>query len=48
MEIAKSKNVEHVGLMDENINEMGKKVSDLKIRDSNTREQLHAENTKLK
>lgn len=48
MQTAKSKSVEDVGLMEEKINEMGKELSDLKLRESTMREKLQAENTRLK
>jgi len=48
MDISKSKNVEDVGLMEEKINEMGKELSDLKLRESTMREKLQAANARLK
>jgi len=41
MQIAKSKSVEDVGLMEEKVNEMGKEFNHLKLRESIMREQLH-------
>lgn len=40
MKIAKSKNVEDVGLMEEKVIEMGKELSDLRLRESIMMEKL--------
>lgn len=40
MQIAKSNNVEDVGLMEEKVTEMGKELSDLRLRESIMRKQL--------
>lgn len=48
MQISKSKNVEDVGLLEENMNEIGKELSEQKQRESTMRENLQVENTILK
>lgn len=48
MKIAKSKNVEDVGLMEEKFVEMGKELSDLRMRESMMKEKLQAQNTRLR
>ena len=40
MWIMKYKNIQDVGLMEEKLNEMGKELNDLKLRESIMREQL--------
>lgn len=42
MQIDKSKNVENVGLMEEKVIEMGKELSDLRVRESIMKEKLQA------
>lgn len=48
MQIAKSKNVEDVGLMKEKFKEMGKELNDMKLMESIMREKLWEETTRVR
>jgi len=48
MKIAKSKNVEDVGLMEEKVTKTGKELSDFRMRESIMKEKLQAKNTRLR
>ena len=48
MQIAKSKNVIDIGLMEERLFEMGKELVDVKLREFFMKEQLQSENMGLK
>lgn len=48
MQIAKSKGVEDVGLVEERMKKMGEEMVDLRLREATMREQLQMKNKRLK